>query len=63
MRYWLIVGAMLALALFAFQGNPSLAISGIRADHSHEGGSVINHAGPTDRNGCHRDGKGGYHCH
>lgn len=63
MRYWLIVGAMLALALFAFQGNTSLAISEIRGDHSHEDGSVINHAGPTDRNGCHPDGKGGYHCH
>ena len=24
---------------------------------------VVNHSGEVDKNGCHEDGSGGYHCH
>lgn len=31
--------------------------------HFHGAYQVVDHRAPTDRNGCHEDGTGGYHCH
>ena len=29
----------------------------------HNDDNVANHSGELDKNGCHRDRSGGYHCH
>jgi hypothetical protein len=63
MRNWMIIGFAVAGLLFGTIEAPKFAISKALAQHSHDLESVVNHSGPVDRNGCHRDGSGGYHCH
>lgn len=58
-RTIIVIAGILAVAA----AGPYSAFSRAVLIHGHAADQVVNHSGPTDRNGCHEDGSGGYHCH
>ena len=53
---------VVGMLVFAING-PSAATSSAETSYDDNIGNVVNHSGDVDKNGCHEDGSGGYHCH
>ena len=58
-RIMIVLSGILVVAMSGSFG----AFSWAKTTFDYSTEHVVNHSGETDRNGCHEDGSGGYHCH
>ena len=58
-RIMIVVVGILVVAIGGSYG----AFSWAKTTYGYSTNHVANHSGETDKNRCHEDGSGGYHCH